>query len=70
LRQPPLEKPARGPAVHRLVSAAGTPPAAAADAEALGRTEDAARLKQAVDEIDKGDAVATRLAEAVERAAA
>lgn len=43
---------------------------AAAYAKALGRTEDASRLKQAVDEIYKGDAVATRLAEAVERAAA
>ena len=43
---------------------------AAAYAKALGRTEDASRLKQAVDEIYKGDEAASRLAEAVERAAA
>jgi ferritin-like metal-binding protein YciE len=43
---------------------------AAADAKALGRTEDASQLKRAVDEIYKGDAVASQLAEAVERAAA
>ncbi|GJE51995.1 Protein YciF [Methylobacterium tardum] len=43
---------------------------AAAYAKALGRTEDASKLKQAVDEIYKGDAVASQLAEAVERAAA
>lgn len=43
---------------------------AAAYAKALGRTEDASKLKQAVDDIYKGDAVASQLAEAVERAAA
>ena len=40
------------------------------DAKALGRTEDASKLKQAVDEIYKGDAIASQLAETVERAAA
>ncbi|WP_182180329.1 ferritin-like domain-containing protein [Methylobacterium radiotolerans] len=43
---------------------------AAAYAKALGRTDDASKLKQAVDEIDEGDAAASQLAEAVERAAA
>ncbi|MHB2210884.1 ferritin-like domain-containing protein [Methylobacterium sp. CM6257] len=43
---------------------------AAAYAKALGRTDDAAKLKQAVDEIYRGDEAASRLAEAVERAAA
>ncbi|MEE7493646.1 ferritin-like domain-containing protein [Methylobacterium oryzae] len=43
---------------------------AAAYAKALGRTDDASKLKQAVDEIYKGDAAASQLAEAVERAAA
>ena len=43
---------------------------AAAYAKALGRGDDAAKLKQAVDEIYKGDAVASQLAESVEKAAA
>jgi ferritin-like metal-binding protein YciE len=43
---------------------------AAAYAKALGRSDDAAKLKQAVDEIYKGDAVASQLAESVEKAAA
>ncbi|GJE45694.1 ferritin-like domain-containing protein [Methylobacterium soli] len=43
---------------------------AAAYAKALGRTDDAAKLKQAVDEIYKGDELASQLAETVEKAAA
>jgi ferritin-like metal-binding protein YciE len=43
---------------------------AAAYAKALGRSDDAAKLKQAVDEIYKGDTMASQLAESVERAAA
>lgn len=43
---------------------------AAAYAKALGRTDDASKLKQAVDEIYKGDELASQLAEMVERAAA
>lgn len=43
---------------------------AAAYAKALGRTDDAAKLKQAVDEIYQGDAIASQLVETVERAAA
>ena len=43
---------------------------AAAYAKALGRSDDAAKLKQAVDEIYKGDAAASQLAESVEKAAA
>ena len=43
---------------------------AVAYAKSLGRTDDAANLKQAVSEIYKGDAIATHLAEAVEKAAA
>jgi ferritin-like metal-binding protein YciE len=43
---------------------------AAAYAKALGRTDDASKLKQAVDEIYKGDELASQLAETVERAAA
>ena len=43
---------------------------AAAYAKVLGRTEDETRLKQAVSEIYKGDEIASRLAEAVEKAAA
>lgn len=42
---------------------------AAAYAKALGNTDDAAKLKQAVDEIYRGDEIASQLAEAVERAA-
>ncbi|RYY13108.1 ferritin-like domain-containing protein [Methylobacterium sp. WL30] len=43
---------------------------AAAYAKALGRSDDAVKLKQAVDEIYKGDTMASQLAESVERAAA
>ena len=43
---------------------------AAAYAKALGRTDDAAKLKQTVDEIYQGDAIASQLAETVEQAAA
>ena len=43
---------------------------AAAYAKALGRTEDASKLKQAVDEIYKGEEIASQLAETVEKAAA
>ena len=43
---------------------------AAAYAKALGRSDDAAKLKRAVDEIYKGDTMASQLAESVERAAA
>ena len=43
---------------------------AAAYAKALGRTDDAAKLKQAVVEIYKGDEMASQLAETVEAAAA
>lgn len=43
---------------------------AAAYAKALGRTDDAAKLKQAVDEIYKGDEIASQLAETVEQSAA
>lgn len=43
---------------------------AAAYAKALGRTEDASKLKQAVDEIYKGDEIASQLAETLEQVAA
>ena len=42
---------------------------AAAYAKALGRSEDEAKLKQAVSEIYKGDAYASKLAQSVEQAA-
>ncbi len=43
---------------------------AAAYAKALGKSDEASKLKQAVDEIYKGDQIASQLAESVERAAA
>jgi len=43
---------------------------AAAYAKALGLTEDAAKLSQAVHEIYKGDAIASQLSESVQQAAA
>lgn len=43
---------------------------AAAYAKALGKSDDAAKLKQAVDEIYKGDEFASKLAESLEQVAA